>query len=309
MNGVPLDRPKQFGTKAYLSDQEYAQKEAFAKEQAQIDGAHFVNHDPLIAGRNGKFVKCQDDPERCANGVRIGPPNYWDERGTPTRRTSLIVDPADGRTPALTSQAQQAEAERNAARMARPCSHTAGGCHDSWTDDSLWDRCITRGLIGSILPGGYDRGNQIIQAPGYVVIRNEMIHEARVIPLDGRPHLTPAIRSWMGDSRGHWEGNTLVVETTNFSGGVPIIGNISTSDALRVVERFTRADPGTLEYQATIYDPKTWTRPWTISFPMKHDPHYQLYEYACHEGNYYMYNALTGARAEEKKESEKGLKR
>ncbi|HTR37083.1 MAG TPA: hypothetical protein VMH80_14350 [Bryobacteraceae bacterium] len=304
MNGVPLERPKYFGTRAVLNDQEYARRVAGHDETEEVDSQEFVTPitkcDPSKGGLG-------NTPETCANGVRIGPPRYWDEQGQPNRQASLIVDPPDGRTPALTAEAQQAQAERAAARKARPCAGTAAGCHDSWTDDSLWDRCITRGLIGSILPGGYDRGNQIIQGPGYVVIRNEMIHEARVVPLDGRPHLPPEVRSWMGDSRGHWEGNTLVVETTNFSGHIPV-ANVPTSDDLRVVERFTRVSPDTLEYQATISDPKTWTAPWTIAFPMKQDPKYQLYEYACHEGNYYMYNALTGARAEEKKAAEAAKK-
>ncbi|MGB6946795.1 MAG: hypothetical protein WBE37_30650 [Bryobacteraceae bacterium] len=307
MNDVPLERPKSFGTRAVLTDAEYARRVAGSEQQAQIDSEEFVTDITKCDPKKGGLG---NTPDTCgAGGVRIGPPRYWDERGEPNRQASLIVDPPDGRTPALTPEAQQAQDERNAARNARPCSHTAAGCHDSWTDDSYWDRCITRGLIGSILPGGYDRGNQIIQGPGYVVIRNEMIHEARVVPLDGSPHASPEIRTWMGDSRGHWEGNTLVVETTNFSGGVPIVRNIPTSDALRVVERFTRVSPETIEYQATIYDPKTWTKPWTIAFPMKHDAKYQLYEYACHEGNYYMYNALTGARAEEKKAAAKAAQK
>jgi hypothetical protein len=305
MNGVPLERRKEFGTRAVLNDQEYTQRVAGFEEQAEVDNEEFVTEktkcDPTKGGLGNTEDTCG------AGGVRIGPPRYWDERGQPNRQASLVVDPPEGRIPPLTPEAQAAATARAAARRARPCSRTAGGCHDSWEDDSLYDRCITRGLIGSILPGGYDRGNQIVQAPGYVVIRNEMIHEARVVPLDGRPHLTSGIRSWMGDSRGHWEGNTLVVETTNFSGSVPV-GNTPASDALRIVERFTRVDSDTLQYQAAIDDPKTWTKPWKIDFPLKHDPKYQLFEYACHEGNYYMYNALTGARAEEKKAAEAAKK-
>jgi hypothetical protein len=138
-----------------------------------------------------------------------------------------------------------------------------------------------------------------------VILRNEMIHEARIIPVaaagaTGRPHVSPGIRSWMGDSRGHWEGNTLVVETTNFRNQTNV-GNTVASDALRLTERFTLTGANTLDYRATVDDPQTWTRPWTIDFPLRRDPQYSLYEYACHEGNYYMYNALTGARAEEKK--------
>jgi hypothetical protein len=298
MVGTPLERPKEFGTRAVLTDEEFAKKESHAQEQQAIDSAETVSRDPLISRGDG-FLKCADDPARCANGVRIGPPNYWDERGKPTHQASLVVDPPDGRIPPLTAEAQKAAAARLAARRARPCSATAPGCHDSWEDESLWDRCITRGTVGSIVPNTYNQGNQIVQAPGYVILRNEMIHESRVIHVDGRPHLPSAIRTWMGDSRGHWEGNTLVVETTNFNGRVPI-GNTPTSDDLRLVERFTLADANTLNYQVTVDDPKTWSKPWTIAFPLRRDPSYTLFEYACHEGNYYMYNALSGARADEK---------
>jgi hypothetical protein len=155
-------------------------------------------------------------------------------------------------------------------------------------------------LLGSILPSTYNDGNQILQAPGVVVLRNEMIHETRIVPLDGRPHITSGIRTWMGDSRGHWEGNTLVIETTNFNDQTQI-NNATVSGAARVIERFTRTDAGTLDYRVTIDDPQTWTKPWSVEFPLKRDAQYRLYEYACHEGNYYMYNALTGARAEERK--------
>jgi hypothetical protein len=212
-------------------------------------------------------------------------------------QASLVVDPKNGRVPPLTAAAQKIAADRAAVRRARPCATTAGGCHDSWLDESLWDRCITRGTVGSMVPNTYNEGNQILQQPGLVVLRNEMIHESRVIPIDGRPHST--IRSWMGDSRGHWEGSTLVVETTNF---IPqsSVNNTPTSEDLKLIERFTRVDANTLTYQVTIDDPQTWTQPWTISFPLKRDPGYTLFEYACHEGNYYMHNALTGARNAEK---------
>jgi hypothetical protein len=126
-----------------------------------------------------------------------------------------------------------------------------------------------------------------------------MIHESRIIPLNGRPHLSPLLQSWMGDSRGHWEGNALVVETTNFRPGTPV-GNTAASDALVIVERFELADANTLNYRLTVNDPNTWIRPWTIAFPLNRDSKYTLFEYACHEGNYYMYNALAGARSEEK---------
>src|SRR5580704_3099922 len=296
MVGTPLERPKDFGTRNVLTDAELAQRQARAKNQAEIDEQETVNEvtkcDPTRGGLGNTATTCK-------NGVSIGPPLYWDDRGKPNRQASLVVDPPDGRIPPLTPEAQKLAADRGAARRARPCARTAGGCHDSWEDESLWDRCITRGLLGSILPSTYNDGNQIVQAPGVVVLRNEMIHETRIIPL-GQPHAASAIRSWMGDSRGHWEGDTLVVETTNFNDQTQL-NNATVSDAACLIERSTRTGANTLEYRVTIEDPKTWTKPWTVQFPLKRDAEYRLYEYACHEGNYYMYNALTGARAEERK--------
>jgi hypothetical protein len=298
MVGVPMERPKEFGTRATLTDEEFARKVNHAQEQEAIDTAEFVSRDPKVSRGDG-FVTCEQDPDRCRNGVRIGPPNYWDEHGEPSRQASLVVDPPDGRIPALTPEAQKSAAERGAARRARPCATTAAGCHDTWEDESLWDRCITRGTVGSIVPNTYNQGNQIVQAPGLVVLRNEMIHESRVIPVDGRPHPSSAIRTWMGDSRGHWEGSALVVETTNFRAGTNV-GQTQASEDLKLLERFTRVDAETINYELTVNDPKTWTKAWKIAFPLKHDREYTLYEYACHEGNYYMYNALAGARAAEK---------
>jgi hypothetical protein len=298
MVGTPLERDRALGTRSELTETEFQKRVTFSDEQREIDTAETVSSNPRIA-RGGTFVTCEQDPNLCRNGVRIGPPNYWDERGTPNKQASLVVDPQDGRLPPLTPEAQKLQADRAAARRSRACASQPGGCHDSWEDESLWDRCITRGLVGSVLPNGYNTGNQIVQSPGYVVFRNEMIHEARVIPIN-QPHGNPSVRTWMGDSRGRWEGTTLVVETTNFVAGVPA-GNTPTSDALRVVERFTLTDANTLAYQLTVDDPKTWTKPWTVAFPLKRSKDYAVYEYACHEGNYYMYNALSGARAEEKK--------
>ena len=190
------------------------------------------------------------------------------------------------------------------------------GSNDSWIDDvlalvepyesNLYDRCISRGVIGSILPGepgGYNLGNQIMQAPGLVVIRYEMIHETRVIPVDGRPHVGSGVRTYMGDPRGHWEGNTLVVETTNFLGGKLGLlshgGGTPYSDDLVLTERFTRVAENTLNYEAIINDPKTYTKPWKIAFPLHRDPNYQMVEYACHEGNYALEDILRGAYAEQ----------
>jgi hypothetical protein len=174
----------------------------------------------------------------------------------------------------------------------------------SWEDYDLYIRCITRGLAGSIFPSAYDNGTQILQAPGYVTLIQEKVHEARVIPLDGRPHAGPNVRSYLGDSRGHWEGATLVVETTNFFDNRTAVGRngngVPTSDALRVTERFTRVDPSTIEYELLVADPRVFTQPWKVAFPITQEPGYQLFEYTCHETNYAMFNSLSGARAEEK---------
>jgi hypothetical protein len=174
---------------------------------------------------------------------------------------------------------------------------------EQFTDLGPYDRCITRGPLASMLPTAYNMGTQIFQAPGQVVIQNEMIHEVRVVPLDGRPHVSGVLRSYMGDSRGRWEGDTLVVETTNMNGKVGLTRNGNTtpaSERMRMVERFTRVADDTLQYEVTIDDPVVWTRPWTASLPLRLHPEYDMFEYACHEGNYGMRNSLSGARADER---------
>jgi hypothetical protein len=273
--GIPMQRPEGFGSRTVLTDDEFAQREAAAKRTAESDSEEFAN------------------PNQRAG---INPPSYWLERGKPSRQASLVIDPPNGRIPPLTSEGLKRQADQAALRRTR-------GANDSWEDHSYYDRCISRGLMGSILPVIYNNGNQIIQAPGFVFIRYEMIHETRVIPLDGRPHAPDGVRSYMGDPRGHWEGNTLVVETTNLLGnrnGINLNGGgLSHSDALRLVERFTRIGPDTIQYQATIDDPKTWSKPWTVAFPLNRDKNFQVYEYACHEGNYGLLDMLSGARAEE----------
>ena len=226
-----------------------------------------------------------------------GPPNHWGDRPKrPCKQTSLVVDPPDGRISDLLPEAKT-----------RPIPEGAGIDNpkaDSWEDFSWYIRCISRGVTGSIFPVVYGNGQQIVQAPGYVTILEEMVHEARVIPLDGRPHASPNIRSYMGDSRGHWEGNTLVVETTNFLGNRTGIGlnggGTPTSDALKLTERFARFGPNEMRYEVTIDDPKTFTKPFKVAFPLTQEPGYQNFEYACHEGNYAMFDSLSGARAKEK---------
>ena len=167
-----------------------------------------------------------------------------------------------------------------------------------YTDFTLYERCITRGLAGSILPGGYNNGNEIVQSPGYVTIVNEMVHEARVVPLDGRAHLRPAITSYLGDSRGRWDGDTLVVATTNFIDRLGVgMNGTGASEALTITERFRRTSDTSIDYSMTIDDPKTWTAPFTLRYTLARDQSYGMFEYACHEGNYALQNILRGARA------------
>jgi hypothetical protein len=170
------------------------------------------------------------------------------------------------------------------------------GPADSYVDRSLYDRCITRGVPGSMMPAIYGNSYHIAQSPGAVTITYEMIHDTRVIPIDGSPHVSPTIRQYLGDARGHWEGNTLVVETTNFNGLVPYRGS---SEHLKLIERFTPLGPDTLEWSVTFEDPHTWERPWTFAMNLVHDESQPLFEYACHEGNYGLANILSAARAEE----------
>jgi hypothetical protein len=273
---IPMQRPTTAAEKASLSPEELAKREEQFRKQAEQDSEEFV---PSKGGT-----------------TTINPPGYWVEHAKPNAQASLVVDPPDGRIPALTPEGQ--------ARLKNMRGGKGPGSHfptvvNSWDDFDMYSRCISRGLLSSMLPTLYDFGNQIVQGPGYVAIRNEMIHETRVIPTNGRPHVGKSIRSYLGDSVGHWEGNTLVVETTNFNGQIGIGGSGPTTDALTIVERFTRMGPDRLDYDVTISDPGTWTKPWKIHYPYKLDSHYTIYEYACTEGNYMMLNALKGARLRE----------
>jgi hypothetical protein len=283
MMGVPLERPPQLGDKLLLSDEEFAARSAQAQRAAAADSEEFVAPAPA--------------PAAVLAGAGSGPPGHWGERGRPQRQTSLVVDPPNGRIPPMTAEGRQRTAAIPASLY---YDNSGGGVFNGPEDLSVYDRCITRGLIGSMVAVGYNAGNQIVQGPGWVALRNEMIHEARMIPLDGRPHAPATIRSYMGDSRGRWDGTTLVVDTTNFNGKTGIGANgraIYHSDALHVTERFTRTDADTIQYEAIVDDPKTWTRPFTIAFSLKREPGYGMFEYACHEGNYGLRNILSAARA------------
>ena len=285
MVGVPLQRPSQFGNRNLLTDEEFRQRQEAASRQTDEDNADF-NIDKVTT----------EQEARGTVGGPVSPPPHWLERGKPSYQASLIVDPPDGRMPPQTPEA----AERVRALALKRAGH---GPADSYDDRSLYDRCITRGVLGSVLPVIYNNGNQIIQAPGLVVLRNEMIHETRFFYLDGRPHISQTIRSYMGDSRAHWDGDTLVVETTNMFDRNGVGGNgggQAFSDALKITEKFTRLDAETLEYTAIVDDPKTFTRPFTIQFPWRRDNSYGIFEYACHEGNHALFNILSGARADDR---------
>ena len=283
--GTPMNRPANLGNRLYFTEQELAQR------QSQLDKQH-VN----------------DLVETVASDARVGtgPPGHGGERARrPCKQTSLVVDPPNGQTPTLLPEART-----------KSVGETALNNHpkaDSWEDFSPYIRCISRGVAGSIFPVVYGNGQEIVQSPGYVSIMQEMVHEARVIPLNGSPHASSNIRTYMGDARGHWEGNTLVVETTNFLGDKNAIAvngwGTPSSDALKVVERFTRVGPNEMHYEMTVDDPKTYVAPFKVAFPLTQEPGYRNFEYACHEGNYAMFDSLSGARADERKAAAKAARK
>jgi hypothetical protein len=271
-SATPLERPARFAGREFMTPAEVVEYERLAAERE--DG------------------RTPDDPTT-AQSVH---PAWWLDYGktvVKTARTSLIVDPPDGKIPPLSAEGQRRVAERRAAARAR-------GPADSHESRGLFERCITRGLPEGLLPGPYNNNLQVIQTPGHVVLFTEMIHDARVVPMDGSPHAGPHIRELLGDSRGRWEGDTLVVDTTNFTDKTSFRG---AGANLHLVERFTLLDANTLEYRFTVDDPTTWTRAWTVAYPMVRTEG-QIYEYACHEGNYGLRNILSGARWEEKAAAE-----
>ena len=233
-----------------------------------------------------------------AGGSVGGYNNFWMDRGTRvigTRRTSLIIDPPNGRLPEMT--------EEGRARQAAGRGSFSDQIQSSYTDFSNADRCLMGFNAGPpITPGGYNQNVQIFQTPDEVVLLTEMVHTVRVVPLDGRPTLDDSLAQWSGDSRGRWEGDTLVVETANFDVDRKWRG---ASAGMRLVERFTRVDADTLEYEYTVTDPETWAAPWTVNLPMVRSD-LPLFEYACHEGNYSMETMLTGARTEAAKAAAEG---
>ncbi len=284
MQGTPYERPAALAGRNELNDEEFAARVAQSRQQAAQD-------------RETEVV------ERPRRGAGTGPPSHWGERGNPSRQASFVVEPADGRIPPMTPEGQARVAVARSTYWYDFPDQVVAHAFNEYSDLGPYDRCITRGLLPSMMPTGYNMGTEIFQFPGYVVIRNEMIHEVRSIPLDGRPHIGSKIKQYMGDSRGHWEGDTLVIESTNFNGkvGLTLNGNANlTSQDLKIVERLTRVAADVIQYEATVDDPKTWVRPWKVSLPFRQHPEYGMYEYACHEGNYGMRNVLAGARAEER---------
>jgi hypothetical protein len=306
--GVPFERPKQFGTRATLTEDEIKDRAKNIQRSEEFVETGGENHSPakaqLDAAAKGEAAPAPPQG-RYGRGVDSAPvPGHWGEFARrASHQSSQVVDPPDGRLPPLTPEAQaKLDAKNKLRREPNP---------PSWANWSTYDRCISRGVAGSILPVIYGNGMEIVQTPGYVAMRYEMVHDVRVIPTDGRPHLSSNIRSYMGDAVGHWEGQTLVVETTNLlpdrlAVGVNGDGGPPYSEDMKLTERFTRAGPNTINYQLTVNDPKTYTAPWTVAFPITQEPGYQLFEYACHEGNMAMHNMLSAARAEEKKAAAAG---
>jgi hypothetical protein len=271
---TPFERPKELAGKEFFTEQEAAEYE----KRIVTEGNRDRRGSDADADLKGAYNE------------------LWFDRGAkvvPSRRTSLIVDPPDGKIPPLTPEAQKIAAAREEIARRPP---------EGPEDLPLLVRCLVWPTVGPpMLPTAYNNNYQILQSPGYVTILTEMIHDVRIIPLDGRPHIPENIRQWLGDSRGHWEGNTLVVDTTNFTGKT----HFSDSDRnLHLIERFSRADANTILYQFTVDNPTAFTLPWKGEIPLTKAPG-PIFEYACHEGNYSMENMLKGARAQEKEAARK----
>ncbi len=262
-----------------------------------------------VSGAELAAVLARRDQQVLERAAGVGPLEFRDSlEVTKASRAWLIIDPPDGKIPRLIAAGRQANSSGNAPldvvnAQPRTRSSFGNGPFDSVEDFSLFDRCITRGLPGSMIPFIHGNSYQIVQAPGQVSITYEIMHEARVIPLDGRPHVAKTIRLDMGDPRGHWEGNTLVIETTNFNQRSTYRN--ANAATLRLVERFTRTAPDRIEWAVTVDDPMTWTTPWTFAMPLTMNEREPVLEFACHEGNYAIRNILSAARAAERAEAAK----
>ncbi len=293
---TPLERPEEFAEKESLTDAEAAglERDAAAVVE-QLAAPSEVRTEPLPAGGGGQSIGAYN--------------NFWFDAGTNVvtdKRTSLIVDPPDGRLPPLRQgAARQVGSATEDLPGKRPVRYRTGGIGaDGPEDRGLAVRCLLGFNTGPpMMPSYYNNHMQLFQTPSHVVILNEMVHDARIVPLDGRPHLRDDVRQWLGDARGYWDGDTLVVETTNFtdktaSFSSAIFSSVGSGETLMLTERFRRVDAETLIYEFTIDDPKSFTRPFTVVIPMRQSDA-PVFEYACHEGNYGLYNILAGARAEE----------
>jgi hypothetical protein len=276
--GIPRERPAKYGNRAFLSDDEFAEVQK-------------ADTDRRKRGENAVGAFRNDDA--------------WKTKSF--RQTSLVIEPEDGHTPAFTPDALKRTATRDRGSFGE-------GPFNTPLDFTLYDRCITRGIVGSIMPVVYGNGNRIVQAPGQVVLSYEMIHDTRVIYTDGRSHVSPDIRQYLGDSRGHWEGNTLVIETTNFTDQTSIGGGngngLRHSSDMKITERITRIDKDELRYEVHVDDAKTYTKPFTISLPLTSPPGYELLPYECHEGNYMLPHSLSAEREEDKaleEDAKKGI--
>jgi hypothetical protein len=268
-NGTPFERPAEF---AGIGLAEFTANEMAAlREQRQA----------LAQARAGQIGGTADED------TGAGPPHWYEHLDAMNSQPWLVVEPEDGKIPPLTQQGQRRQAAQRAAFAKREAP-------DTYTDMSLYDRCISRGLPGSMMPAIYGNAYDITQGPGYVAIRYEMIHEVRIISLDGRPRLPPGLTFYMGDARGHWEGDSLVVETTNFN---PAAAYRNASGELKITERFTPTDADTLRWELRFDDPETWQAPWAFAMPLKRDSSSPVFEYACHEGNRGLENILRAARA------------
>ena len=262
MHAVPLERSEDLGDSGTLSDEAAAERRE-ATTQRTVNAEGIGNYDRAFRDTALGYTKQE-----------------------PSTQASLVVDPPDGRLPPLTAAEERRREENPRRRVVRTTN---------WEEMGNWPRCITRGALTIVQPSGYNNGVQIVQGPGYVAITKEMLHETRIVPVDGGAHVGENVTTWSGDARGRWEGDTLVVEIANFNGRSSLFG---ASANARLTERFTLIGPGQLEYLFTVDDPTVWTRPWTGRMTIsKDDSQYELVEYACHEGNYAMINTMSGARA------------
>ena len=293
LQGIPMQRPESVGLRYRLNDDEFQQRVSRRDENVAND-----NSDEFTLERAEEF-----EARFGTVGGAVSPPPHWLERARSVSRvSSYVIDPPNGRIPPLTPEAQAAARERQQAQAAR--RRQLNGIEAEWTTDrSNYDRCISTGVLNSITPKIYNSGSRIVQGPGWLAFQNEMIHETRVIPTDGRTNVGPGVKNWMGTSVGRWEGDVLVVETRNIKPESPVNGQ-PLSDEGVLIERFTLADENTLDYRMTVIDPKVYTAPWTLRLPIPREEDYGLYEYGCHEGNYSMPNLLAGSRAEEKRRAE-----